>query len=31
MASNHANLLWRDLLAFWRILNGEQIGNPVRY
>jgi len=22
---------WRLLLAFWRGLNGAQIGNPVRY
>src|ERR1700748_1572778 len=31
MTSNHANLLWRFLLAFCRGLNGAQIGNPVRY
>jgi len=30
MASDHANFLWRNLLAFWRILNGEQIENPIR-
>jgi len=31
MASNRANLFWRLLLAFWRGLNGAQIGNPIRY